>query len=602
MKTLKLFDAVIAKDGINNKPYISKEGFIIESRAVWDKEQILEFYKNQRLNGNDLNKTFYKSWQRIKDSSNFELLIEKITHYISTYGSDFQNEIYIPDDIINIPDLKISYKVIKAYSKEELIDKCLSLLKSGIALKEETINDLLSVLVDKLGYIFTGKENIKNKEAIIKIADLYNILPRDTMEFFRYITYRATGQSLLIKSNDVIELIKSSSFNPTAQFNKFGLIKLAEIFNRFKPIFLAFKRKCPATINKIAKLSKKHHKPLVQNPLNNITHSLLKDSDIHWLDNATPYALFKALSACFSRINKSDSYLYRIRNGKSWARTNIIDPKASKENFTILMAYLKHRLNLSGKTIYLPEDVSFALPTSEKMFVGNIPTGTKFYGEKLAVGIYWEDKWGAQDLDLSGLNIAGKVGWNSLYNQDFGQLIYSGDITSAPLGAVEYLYANNGLNEPTLVNNNVYYGDQECGYKIIIGKGDNISKDYMMNPNNLFVDIKCNSVQKNTILGIFLPEKDKLSFVLLNFGAGHTRVSGNSDISNIATKALYQQWQEPLSFKYILEELGANIANESKMADYNFSLDKLTKDSFIAIFNNNTIQKENKNSFQISAL
>jgi hypothetical protein len=63
---------------------------------------------------------------------------------------------------------------------------------------------------------------------------------------------------------------------------------------------------------------------------------------------------------------------------------------------------------------------------------------------------------GARDLDLSGLNIAGKIGWNAAYNQGDGQLMYSGDMTSAPNGAVEYLYANKGLSTPTLVMNNVF--------------------------------------------------------------------------------------------------------------------------------------------------
>jgi hypothetical protein len=38
-------------------------------------------------------------------------------------------------------------------------------------LKEETIDDLLHILHTELEYDFTGKENIRNKEAIIKIAD-----------------------------------------------------------------------------------------------------------------------------------------------------------------------------------------------------------------------------------------------------------------------------------------------------------------------------------------------------------------------------------------------------------------------------------------------
>lgn len=584
MKTLNLFNAVIAKES-NQKPYVSEQGFIIEPNAIWAKKSILDYYTSQLLNGNDLNKTFHKSWQKIKDSSRCELLIEQIRHYISTYGSDFTEEIYIPDEVLNIPELNLKYKVIKAYTKEEMVNKCMSLLKSGIALKEDTINDLLSILTDELNYVFNGKEGIKNKESIIKIADLYGILPSDTMEFFRYIIYRASGQSLLIKSNDLIEVVKSTNYNPGAQFNKFGLEKLAVIFNRFKPLFLAFKPKCSKTINKISKLSKTLHEPLIQNPLNNVTNTVLTYNDVKWLDNASIFSLFKAMSACHTRRNGQDSFVYRIRNGKSWTKEGKTS-NVNEINYGFLLAYMMNRFNLEGKKIFIPKDIEYSLPTSEKMFIGNIPTGTKFYAEKLAVGIYWEDNWGASDLDLSGLNIGGKIGWNSEYNQNDGDLMYSGDITSAPNGAVEYLYANEGLNMPTLVKNNVYSGDPECDYKIIIGKGDNISNDYMMNPNNLFAEIKCKSVQKETILGMVIPNEDKQCFVLLNFGAGHSRVSGNSEISDIATKALYQQWNNPLSLNSIVRLLGAELVNNKDRANIDLSLDNLEKDSFIKIFNN----------------
>lgn len=581
MKTLKLFNAVIAKNS-NDNPFISEQGFIIEPSAIWAKERIINYYTSEQLSGNDLNKTFHKSWKKIKESSRFELLIEQIRHYISTYGSNFRDEIYIPNEILDIPDLKLTYKVIKGYTVEEMTDKCLSLLKSGIALKEETINDLLAILIDELKYQFTGKEAIRNKEAIIKIADLYGIYPVDTMEFFRYVIYRATGQSLLIKSNDVIELVKNSNFNPSVQFAKFGLEKLASIFNRFKPLFLAFKDKCPSIINRISKLSKIHHKPLISNALNNVTSELLTDKDYHWLDNATPFALFKALSACYNRMKGQDAFVYRIRNGKSWTTENRVS-KINKKNYKILLTYLKQRFNLSGKKVYFPENIKFALPVSEKMFVGNIPTGTRFDGNKLAIGIYWKNEWGATDLDLSGLNIGGKIGWNATYNQD-NKLYYSGDITYAPEGAVEYLYANKGLDIPTLIKNNVYSGDIDCNYKIVIGKGDKISETFMMNPNKLFAEIKCQSVQKETILGMLIPKKDKQTFVLLNFGAGHARVSGNSEISKLSTKALYQQWNKPLSFNKIIKLLGAEIINVPEESEFNYSLDNLEKDSFINIF------------------
>ncbi|UEQ76470.1 hypothetical protein [Chryseobacterium arthrosphaerae] len=583
MKTLKLFNAVVAVKS-DEKPFVSDDGFVIEPDALWAKKEIISYYAKEKLNGNDLNKTFHKSWAKIRNTSRTELFFEQIRHYISTYGSDFQSEIYIPQEVLNVPETKLVFKVIKAYTAEEMQEKCLSLLKSGIALKEETVDDLLDILHTELEYDFSGKENIRNKEAIVKIADLYDIYPENPVEFFRYVIYKTTQTTLLIKNDELIDLITQSKFNPTYLFESFGLEKLAEIFNRFKPLFLAYKNRAPKVINKISKLSKVYHKPLVSNPLNDATHTLLESSDWHWLENATPFALFKALSACYSRMHGQDTFVYRIRNGKSWVKKGK-ETYVNQANYEFILDYLKLKYgNFSGKKFYFPENIEFALPASEKMFVGNIPAGTRFYGDRLAVGIYWEDQWGACDLDLSGLNIAGKIGWNAAYNQGNGELMYSGDMTSAPNGAVEYLYANKGLATPTLIMNNVFSGDANCGYKIVIGKGDNISYDYMMNPDHLFAEAKCNSIQTQTILGMLLPKDGKQCFVLLNFGAGHSHISGNSEVSVMATTALYQQWYEAMSFNKLIKELGAEITAEKAEADYDFSLKSLEKDSFIKIF------------------
>ena len=572
MKTLKLFNAVLHKD-TNSKPFISKEGFIISSGAIWSKDEIVRHLLNEKLSGNDLNKTFHKSWKTIQESSRFELLQHQILHYISTYGSDFKDEVYIPSEVLDLEGTTLKYKVINSYTKEEFIDKALGLLKSGIALKEETVNDLISLLVDELDYKFTGDEGIKNKEAIVKIAELYNVFPKNNVEFFRYIIYRTTGETLLIKNDNLISKIKSSNFNPSQQFKDFGLDNLSEIFNRFKPLFLGFKDRCPKTINKLSKLSKKNHKPLVQNPLNNVTSIKLEESDLHWLENATIFSLFKALQALYSRIYGQNTFMYRIRNGKSWLREKQTNSENLEHNFNLIMDFMKSKYSLNGKSFYLPSDVKYALPTSEKMFVGNIPTGTKFLGDNLAVGIYWENEWGATDLDLSAINIDGKVGWNSSYNQN-NNLLYSGDITSAPNGAVEYLYAKD--NVPTsLVRNNVFRGNDNCDYKIVIGKGDNIDRNYMMNPSKLFAEVKCQSVQKQTILGIFSTGE----FTILNFGEGHLRVStGNSEKP---IEALMYQWSNPLTFNWMVSELGGIVKDTEKDVDYNFSLDNLQKDSFL---------------------
>ena len=591
IKTLVLFNGVLSKD-TNSNVYVSEDGFIIEPNAIWAKNEILSYYKSEKLNGNDLNKTFHKSWSVIKNSSRYELYVEQIQHYLSTYGSNFSSEVYIPEEVLDLPNTKITFNVIKAYTRSELITKALGLLKSGIALKSETIDMVLSILSDELDYTFTGKEGIKNKEAIIKIADLYNVLPNDTIDFFRYIIYRSTEDSLLIKSKESIDKIKHSSFNPSVQFKQFGLDRLASIFNRFKPLFLAFKTKCPSTINKISKLSKTLHKPLVSNPLNLVTSVKLGVNDTHWLDNATPFALFKALSICHNRLEGQDAFVYRIRNGKSYTKENHNkNVEVLESNYKTIISYLKSKYDFSGKKFYIPSNVEYALPTSEKMFVGNVPTGTRFTGKKLAAGIYWENSWGASDLDLSSINIGGKIGWNSSYNQNDGDLMFSGDITDARNGAVEYLYANKGLKYPTLVMNNVFSGSEKSGFKIVVGKGSDIDNEYMMNPNKLFVDIKTQSVQKQSIIGMFIPKKDKQTFVILNFGNGDLNVSNSSVLNNLSNKALFQQWSNALTINKLFVELGAELVKKSYYKEYNdieeivdLSVNKLEKDTFISLF------------------
>jgi hypothetical protein len=156
------------------------------------------------------------------------------------------------------------------------------------------------------------------------------------------------------------------------------------------------------------------------------------------------------------------------------------------------------------------------------------------------------------------------------------------------------MYANEGLQVPTLIKNNVYSGSTTCDYKLIIGKGDNINYAYMMNSNQLFAEVKCQSVQRQTILGMLLPERKKQCFVLLNFGAGQARVSGNSEISTLATQALYQQWSNPLLLHEIIELLGGKISSNKDKADYNLSLNRLGKDTLVKIFTENDLNSKKR--------
>ena len=103
-----------------------------------------------------------------------------------------------------------------------------------------------------------------NKETKIMLYDYMNIVPENPTEFLRYIIFKATDNALLIKNETTIEKIKESkNLDVTGLFRRYkeqhGLERLATIFHRFKPLFLAFKTNSQLSryINKTRKLF--HH-------------------------------------------------------------------------------------------------------------------------------------------------------------------------------------------------------------------------------------------------------------------------------------------------------------------------------------------------------
>jgi len=231
-----------------------------------------------------LNSSFHKSWIKIKDTPMEQLVVEQLVHYLTTYGQeqpgeyliekeaqwgvdylaekiielrDFEsdkirdeNYVYIPKEKLEIPDIDIEdikLVVIKGYTKEELKAKLMDILQSGIALGEDTRNDVVDVA--KFLELDEGDVGaVKNKEVKSVLYDYLNLVPENPVEFLRYVVYKATGKTLLIKNKVLIEAIKESESKKvvTKLFNgyqkEYGLERLAEIFMRFKPIFLAMRK------------------------------------------------------------------------------------------------------------------------------------------------------------------------------------------------------------------------------------------------------------------------------------------------------------------------------------------------------------------------
>ncbi len=247
------------------------------------------------ISGEKLNNSFHKSWAKVRDASIEQLVVEQLVHYFTTYGFEDlgiynENSIYVPNEKLELPENidGIELTVIKGYTKKELKTKLLNLLSSGIALGEDTIKNVLDV-ANFVGISEKNVEDIKNKEVRVALYDNLKMFPNKPIEFLRYLIYKATNKTLLIKSSDLIEEIKNTEDVKSIDklFKDFekknGLSSLAEIFYRFKPIFLAFRKNdiLKSRINKIRKLAVKYHKPMSEDYLNSITAKLKKGEKIN---------------------------------------------------------------------------------------------------------------------------------------------------------------------------------------------------------------------------------------------------------------------------------------------------------------------------------
>ena len=563
-------------------------GVVITPEAAhYDNVDLIRNYlKSEQLNGKQLNASFHKSWHKIANSSDWQLKLEQLVHYITTYGYEQagiydQDSIFIPEEVLNLPE-PIALKVITCLSEKQLITKCLDLLASGVALKQETIDDIFSVL-DDCGYSFKGNEVIKNKEAKCVVIDRTGILPSNGDELFRYLFYKATGKSLIIKNASTISAIKQSGYQlPALTLQQQQ--ELAKSFNRYKPLWLALKaayKDNRRVINQISKWSKTKHVPMPVNPINVLTSQFIERSVLEpALSKANIYQLVRAGNACLEYAMLKPEHYYRIRNGKGYAKNkdNSLEKNELLRNFSFVYSEMLSRINKELK-VFIPKHIQYAVPVSEKMFSGNIPKGTKVsvpYGEEhILVGIYWEGD--RVDLDLSGMQSDGeKVGWDGRYS-DSG-VMYSGDITSAPNGASEWLYLNK-VDKKIIVTVNSFRAEDQQPYKIIVGYGSNIKANYVINPNKVVFSADAVMSQKEQIVGIIQPTDTGIEFILVDQGIGDSNVSATTAEGIIAREAIINQANTTMTVNQLF-----TVVDSKEEADLDLSPECLNRTTILDLF------------------
>lgn len=602
--TLRLFN-VIQVNSKNNKHIdilhqTIKHGYILDPSIEPSDNLINDIEKIVGISGEKANASFHKSWQTIQDTPQETLWIQAIVHYITTYGFEAlgiynQDTIYIPNEKLELPGIKedIPLIVIKAMTADEILDKIIE-LGSGIALMQETLKDIMTI-VEFNKYDSEFVEKIKNRELKALLFDYYGIVPKEPVEFLRHLISKLTDESLVIKNKYLINKIKESNGKFLDELLKQAPNNLAEIFFRFKPLFLAMKSisKNKTFFNRLRKKANELHKPLPEDYLNNVTmrikrNSLNLDFLKKKLGTATIFRKIRLAYALKFRENAGDSIVYQIRNGRGWA-TGFHWEGNVEDALNVVSDSIVNdiRSNVEGKTIYIPENVNYALPATEKQFTGYLPTGSYVsVPEDMVVGIHWMNTDKRVDLDLSVISESGKTGWDSYYKSSELSVLFSGDMTDAskPKGASELFYLKRGQNEARIMFLNYYNFNQgdECETKILVAheKAENFGENYMVNVNNVIASANINISKKQNVLGLIVNVNGDNRFYFANVSIGNSITSYGKEQSAHIRQYFVSRLVNSLDFKQILEMAGAKVVSEKIGGDFidlsPNALDKLT--------------------------
>jgi hypothetical protein len=631
---IKLFKAVPISEK-NNAPFmgdILKEtlpyGFVFAPEVYYNFNytELLKLSKTVAsilgLSGKQANSSFHKSWEKVANASMVQLVMEQIIHYFTTYGFESvgiynSDSVYIPAEELNIPGLdldKLELIVIHGLTKDELRVKLLDLLSSGIALAEDTISAVLDVA---LFVELTNAEvnSIKNKEVKVVLFDFLGLVPNNPIEFLRYVIFKATGKTLLIKDKVTIEMLKNADTkNLTGLFKKYedeiGLESLATIFHRFKPLFLALRSNAflKRKINRIRKLTDKYHVPMKEDLLNSVT-AYIKRNDLNVakldveLSKVNIFRKIRLANALSYRINSdADSILYKIRNGKSFATEFSFDNKAMA--FDALIVTIESiaenlRPTLEGKSIYIPDNIVYSLPATEKQFTGYFPSGTYIkVNSDLIAGVYWENLDNYRiDLDLSLVGLGIKIGWDARYRTSERDVLFSGDMTDASNGASELYYLKGQKPAAYLLMLNYYnsrFGAPVVPFKImaaseVVRNFEGRRKTpYMINPNNMIAvsSSKITANQKQKVIGLITTIPGECRFYFSEFNIGNSITSGFRTYNEQTRKYLVDYHQTLIGLKDVLSTAGAIFVDSPEKCDIDLSPTKLEKDTFVKLLTN----------------
>lgn len=627
---LKLFNSY-PSDGVIRNEYddqmiknLTKNSIVLDSKAVKagiDKETCDIIIDTVGIDIMNYSKSsFYGNFKYHFDMSIEEKIINQLFHYVTAALSDIdlieKKDIYVPihvDEEKN--EITARLKVISSLTDEEIAIRCRNLLYSGVALSSGTLENIFTIF-DYIHFEYDLDE-IKNKEAKVRFEAKFNIIPKNPIEFLRLAVFIKTDSTLLIKSSGAISAIKSHKLNEVYNlfknyYKKYGYENLAAIFLRYKPLFLALKSEpaMKSIINKLRKLAVKYHKTKEVQILDTLTFN--DNIDIETIEKElkkiTVFKKISILNALSNKIKNPKNTIYFIRNNKTYVKTNEEENSFSHvcsitPNIYIVLSSILDDIkeNFKNKKFFLPDNIEYAVPTSEKKMFGPIPFGSKIklVDGNIIVGIHWYNTVNQYnheirtDLDLHVTNMTKDYGWNTYFhNANDNSVIYSGDMINAPLdngGATEAFFIGKDIKDTTLkIDVNKYSGDSIVPFKFFVGKikeANSIkNRNYLLNAHEteLVLDTEIDSGHK--FVGFIKAEKDETKTVYISEGnLGNSIVASGGERSQNAIDAAISRYDTYLTFKQLIHFAGGIIVNTPAEADIDLSLENLNKDTLLSL-------------------
>lgn len=455
-------------------------------------------------NAVQFNSTFYQDFRTVRDMTNLERVLDQIMHYMSTYGREMvglEARPYIPVrdfDFEGIPGMNISVDQILVIQMVD--DKVLGDMVDNMVKTVKAPNIMMRTGFQYLWpYMSVTDKDIQSFELKCIYYDETGRVPSQNIDFLRYMVYKTTGRPMLIKDRTTIEIIKRANpdYKLIGLWQKCDVNSMAEIFYRYKPLFLAFKHigtlrgwhehtasnpNMAHVINRIRRAAVEHHKPLNESSIQNMIQMYLQNKSIaHLVAKASNRDLVKIINSLLNSLEVNQPRVFNIRNGKAYVADGVTKlPKELKKR-SEMMTYIYDQLiarmgdKYENVVFVMPEHIEYTVPTSEKQMVYTYPWGTriKVPGDGgYTMGMHWFDQHNQRvdlDLHMNGINGA-HIGWNAGYYNS--EATYSGDMTAAPqpngaAEAVEFRTRDKDYN----MTINKFSGPDNVDFKLFASKG-----------------------------------------------------------------------------------------------------------------------------------